>query len=57
MIRKAIGVILVIVAGVITVALLTGGGPLIPHIVGPITLAVIGVFLLTLNRNANRSTE
>ncbi|MEP7288591.1 MAG: hypothetical protein ABI947_22795 [Chloroflexota bacterium] len=57
MIRKAIGTILLIVAGVITVLLLTGGGPLVPHMVGPITLAVVGVILLTRHRNAEHPAE
>jgi hypothetical protein len=57
MIRKAIGIILVSLAAVITVLLVTGGGPLVPHMIGPITLAAIGVFLLAFNRNAKRSAE
>jgi hypothetical protein len=45
---------LVIVALVIAVILLTSGGPVVPHIVGPITFTVIGVFLLLRNTNAAR---
>ena len=50
MLRKTIGTILLIAAGVIAVILLTGGS-LFPHIVGPIILAVIGVILLTRRKN------
>ncbi len=57
MIRKAIGTILVIAAGVLIVVLLTSGGPILPHIIGPITLAVIGVILLTLKKKANNSAK
>jgi len=51
MVRKGIGVVLVVVAAVIAFMLVTGGGPLIPHIVGPITLTVIGVVLLVWKKN------
>ena len=57
MIRKAIGIVLVIVAAVIAAVLLINGRPLIPHMIGPITLAVIGMFLLIRNRNADRSLK
>lgn len=50
MIRKTIGTMLVVVASVVAFVLLTGGGPILPHIIGPITLAVVGVILLTLKR-------
>lgn len=56
MIRKFIGTILVIVAGVITIVLLTYGGPILPHIIGPITLVVIGAILLTVKRESNDPT-
>ena len=52
MIGKVIGTILLIVAALLAVAILTGGGPILPHISGPITLAVIGVILLTFKRKA-----
>lgn len=57
MIRKVIGTILVIVALVIATILFTSGGPIVPHIIGPITLTIIGVFLLTRKANAVRSPE
>jgi hypothetical protein len=49
--------ILLIVALVIAVLLFIGGGPLVPHIVGPIFLTVVGVFLLTRKTNAVQSAE
>lgn len=57
MIRRTIGTILVVVASVLTFMLVTGGGPIFPHIIGPITLAVIGVILLTLKKKANDSAK
>jgi hypothetical protein len=46
MIRKIIGTTLVIVGVVVAVLLLTYGGPILPHIIGPITGMVVGVALL-----------
>ncbi len=57
MVRIGIGVVLEIMAMVIVVMLVTGGGPLLPHIVGPIALAIIGAFLLTRTRNSARSLQ
>ncbi len=57
MIRKAIGTILVVVASVLAISLLTGGGPILPHIIGPIALAVIGVILLTFKKKADHSAK
>ena len=54
MLRKSIGTILVIAAGVLAIILLTNG-LLFPHMIGPITLAVIGVILLTRKRNADQT--
>ncbi len=56
MIRKTIGTILIIVGGVLMVLLLTGGGSILPHIIGPGSLAVIGVILLATKGKANKST-
>ncbi len=49
MIRKAFGFILLGVALVITFALVTGGGSLVPHIIGPIVLTIAGVALVVYN--------
>jgi len=57
MIRKTIGTILVIAAGVLAVILFIGGRLIFPHIIGPITLAVIGVILLTRKKNADNSAK
>ncbi len=57
MIRKTIGTILVIAASALAFKILTGDGPILPHIVGPITLAVIGVILLTLKKKADTSAK
>ncbi len=57
MIRKAIGTILLIAAGVLTIVLFIGGKLIFPHVIGPITLAVIGVILLTLKRKADNSAN
>ena len=56
MIRKIIGTILISVGGVLMVALLTGGNPIFPHMIGPGSLAVIGVILLATKGKTNKST-
>ncbi len=48
MIKKSIGVILTMVGIVILIALLTGGGPLWPHVSGPIVLGIAGIALIVL---------
>ncbi len=57
MARKIIGIILTLVAAALIVALLTYGGPVFPHIIGPSFLAVIGVILLAIKGKANKSAE
>ena len=57
MIRKIIGTILIIVASIIFIVLLTYGGPIVPHIIGPITLTIIGVILLTFTKKSDNSTK
>ena len=56
MISKAIGTACVVVALLITTILFTTGGPIIPHIIGPIILTFIGVFLLMRKTNTARTT-
>lgn len=46
MTRKNIGIALVLVGVFGIIVLLTYGGPVLPHIVGPATLAVIGAIVL-----------
>ena len=48
MVRKIIGITLLVVGGFFIIVLLTYGGPIWPHIIGPITLTVIGAILLVL---------
>ncbi len=55
--RKTIGTALVVVGGALIVVLLTGGGPILPHIVGPSILAVIGVILLTIKGKTNKTSQ
>ncbi len=50
MIRKTAGVVLLIVGAVGILVLLTYGGPVLPHIVGPGTSAAIGAVLLVTGR-------
>jgi hypothetical protein len=51
MARKIIGTILLIIGGLLGFVLLMYGGPILPHIIGPAVLIVIGVILLTVTRN------
>ena len=46
MVKKIIGTILLLVAGLVAAILFTYGGPVFPHIVGPIVFGAIGAFLL-----------
>jgi hypothetical protein len=46
MVRKIIGTVLLLVAGLIAAILFTYGGPVFPHITGPIVFGAIGIFLL-----------
>ena len=43
MTRKIIGTVLLVIGVLGCIVLLTYGGPVLPHIVGPATLAVIGL--------------
>ncbi len=52
MIRKIIGMILLIVGGLLIIVLLTYGGSVFPHIIGPIALAAAGALLLLFKRQA-----
>ena len=51
--QTVLGIIMVTVGGFLIIALLTGGGPIIPQVIGgPIALLLIGVVLLALKRKA-----
>jgi hypothetical protein len=52
MIRKTIGAVLLVIAVFVAIVLLTYGGPVFPHITGPITFAVIGIGLIVLKGKA-----
>jgi hypothetical protein len=57
MIKKAIGTIFVIVGGTLIVLLLTYGGPIFPHIIGPTALTAVGVALVAIKGKGNKSAE
>ena len=57
MLRKIIGTIFIILGGLGIVVLVFGGGPILPHIIGPITLVVVGTLVLTLKRKAKSFIE
>jgi hypothetical protein len=50
MIRKAMGIVLLIVAAGIALLLLSRGRFVFPHILGPIALAIIGGLLVIRHR-------
>lgn len=50
MIRKIIGAILLILGVLVALVLFTYGGPVFPHLFGPIVFVAIGVFLLFFKR-------
>ena len=47
MLRKIIGTILFVLAGIIFLVLVLSGSPLLPHSIGPIVLALIGAVLFS----------
>ncbi len=49
---KIIGTVLLIIGGLLGLVLLMYGGPVLPHIIGPIVLIVIGLFLVTVKRKS-----
>ncbi len=50
--RKTIGAALLVLGGIGMIVLLTYGGPVLPHIIGPTTVAIIGLVLLMLRPKA-----
>lgn len=54
MVRKIVGITLLVGALGLTAFIFLRGGPIVPHIVGPITLAVVGVLALRHERRASR---
>ena len=57
MARKIIGMTLLIIGGLLSLVLLMYGGPILPHIIGPIILTAIGVFLLAVKGKVNKSAN
>jgi hypothetical protein len=52
MARKIIGTIMIVTGILGIIVLLTYGGPVLPHIIGPTTLAVIGAIVLLFKRKS-----
>ena len=52
MVKKIIAIVLLVIGILGIFILLTYGGPILPHIIGPITAAVIGLVLLFYKRKA-----
>ena len=52
MTQKIIGIALLLLGGLGMIVLLTYGGPVFPHIVGPSTVAVIGAIVLLFKRKS-----
>jgi hypothetical protein len=50
MARKIVGIILLVVGGLGIIVLLTYGGAVFPHIIGPSVLAILGAILLLLKK-------
>ena len=50
--RKTIGVGLLVIGAIGMVVFLTYGGPVLPNIIGPTTVAIIGLVLLVLKPKA-----
>ena len=50
--KKMIGAALLVLGGIGMIVLLTYGGPVLPHIIGPTTVAIIGLVLLMLRPKA-----
>jgi len=55
--KKVIGTILIVAAGIMTYVLLISGRLIFPHIIGPITLAVIGMFILFARKRIDNSSK
>jgi hypothetical protein len=50
MIKKIIGVLLLVIGVFIALVLFTYGGPIFPHILGPVVFVTLGAVLLLLKR-------
>ena len=52
MTRKIIGTVLLLIGALIGIVLLTYGGPVFPHIIGPIVFIASGAFFLLSKQKA-----
>lgn len=50
MVKKVIGIILMVLGVLIALVLLTYGGPIFPHITGPVVFVSLGAFLVWFKR-------
>jgi hypothetical protein len=57
MLRKIIGTILIIASGALTIVLFTNGMLIFPHLIGPGSLAGIGMILLAIKDKVDKSTN
>jgi len=53
MLKKVLGTTFVIVGGTLIVLLLTYGGPIFPHIIGPTALTAVGIALVAVKGKGN----
>jgi hypothetical protein len=54
--KKVIGVILMVVGVFIALVLFTYGGPILPHIIGPVVFVSLGAFLLWFKRKEKHAS-
>lgn len=57
MVRKVVGAVLAVLGSVIAIVLLAGGGPLLPHIIGPIVLVTVGAVLILVKGTTRQSPK
>ena len=54
MVKKIVGIGLMMVGVLIALVLLTYGGPVFPHIIGPVVFVTIGIFLFAFKRKGKQ---
>ncbi len=57
MMRKIVGAVLAALGCVMAILLLTGGGPLLPHIIGPIILITAGMLQIFVTGSTRQAPE
>ncbi len=57
MIRKIIGTVLLAIGVLLIFVLLTYGGPIFPHIIGPVTLSMIGAVVLMWKMRSKKNLQ